>query len=130
MSIPIRYIKILFHEGENIEFYGIYQGTKDGLFRMRVKCDYCDKVYCRCFETIEEAMGFEGFICSNRCFALSMRGDDEDLDALIEGMELGDIPLELLPDSVFDELVSGMDDALDAYDCPMGDVCPVGTDCP
>ena len=130
MTIPIRYIKILFHEGENIEFYGIYQGTKDTLFHMRVKCDFCDKVHCRCFETVEEAMDFEDFLCSNKCFVLSMQGDDEDLDALIEGMELGDTPLRSLPDSAFDELVSGMDDTIDVYECPTGDVCPVGTECP
>ena len=130
MPVVIRYIKMLFYEGENIEDYGIYQGVRDGLYRMRTNCAYCDKVQCRCFDTIEKALCFKGFICSSKCFVLSMQGKDDTLDELIEGMELGDTPLESLPDAVYDELVSGMDDALDDYDCPMGESCPVGEECP
>ena len=130
MAITIRYIKILYHEGENIESHGIYQGVKDGLYHMRTNCAFCDKVQCRCFKTVSEALGFEGFICSNKCFVLSIQGNDDTLEALIEGMELGDTPLDSLPDAVYDELVSGMDDALDDYDYPMGESCPVGEECP
>lgn len=130
MSIIIQYIKMLFYEGENIEHYGIYQGVKDGLYRMRVECDHCDKVQCRCFETIDEAIAFEGFICSNKCFVLSMHGEDDALDALIEGMELGNTPLDSLNKAVYDELVSDMEDELENYDCPMGESCPVGEECP
>lgn len=126
MSIPIRYIKILLHEGENIEFYRIYQGTKDALFRMRIKCDYCNKEQCRCFETVEKAVGFEGFLCSNKCFILSMQGNDETLDALIKAMELGNTPLESLPDIVYDNIVSEMMDCFDdEYEYSIGKSCPV-----
>ena len=117
---------MLFYEGENIEHYGIYQGVRDKLYRMRVECNHCDKVQCRCFETIKEAMGFEGFICSNKCFVLSMQGEDDTLDELIEGMELGDTPLDSLEDAVYDELVSGIEETFDdEYECPMGEPCPV-----
>jgi len=90
---------------------------------MRVECECCVNTQCRCFESIEEAMFFEGYICSNRCFVISSHGNDEFLDEIIDKMKLK-VPLESLDDSVFDEIVSKMiDDVFDQYECPTGEPC-------
>ena len=123
MAHPPHLTKILYHEDEAIDFFNIFSSTKDKLFRMKVKCDYCDNTQCRCFKTIEDAIHFEGFVCSNRCFVLACRGEDETLDKIIDDMKL-EVPLESLDDAVFEEIISGMGDELfDEYECPAGDIC-------
>ncbi|MCK4668229.1 hypothetical protein KAU33_15870 [Candidatus Dependentiae bacterium] len=110
--------KISSYKDQDIESFNIYSSDKDNLFRMKVKCEFCHKTQCRCFGSIEEAISFEGYVCSSRCFVLTCRGDDETLDKIIEEMDLK-VPLESLDVSVFDEIVSEMQDEIfDDYECP------------
>lgn len=123
MPHPSYLTKVLYYKDEYIGFFNIYSSDKDNLFRMKVKCECCPKTQCRCFGSIEEAMSFEGYVCSSRCFVLICRGDDETLDKIIEEMDL-EVPLESLDDSVFEEIVSGMQDEIfDEYECPAGEPC-------
>ena len=107
MPHPSHLTKILNYKGEDIEFFNIFTSTKDDLFRMKVKCESCDRTQCRCFKSIEEAILFEGFICSNRCFVLVSHGDDEVLEKIIDDMELK-VPLELLEMLYLEKLVMGL----------------------
>lgn len=125
MPRPSHLTKITYCGDEYIWFLDIYSSTKDDLFRMKVKCDFCSETQCRCFKSIREAVRFEGFICSNRCFVLMNRGDNETLDKIIDDMKLK-VPLESLDKSVFNDIVSGMEDELfNDYECAEGEMCEI-----
>lgn len=125
MAKEALYTKILSHEGENIECYNIYSFSEDDIFHMKVKCDFCDGTQCRCFKSIEDAIGFEGIVCSNRCFVLTYRGKNDFLDDIITAFEL-DIPLQTASNEVFDEIVSQLgDDFFEDCECSSGHTCPV-----
>lgn len=120
-----RFAKMSCYDNGDITSYKIYWDTEDRNYRMRVKCDNCPEEQCRCFEDIEDAMFFEGYLCSERCFVLALQGEDEHLDEIVLGMNLT-IPLKDAPDSVIEEiLLLFYNNDTDNCEMSVGEMCPI-----